>query len=77
MGFSTDAVHGGQGAEPITGAVMMPIFQTSTFKQDGLGKHRGYEYARTQNPTREAFERNIAVLEKGRLKVSVNSSMPL
>ncbi len=65
MGFSTDAVHGGQSADPTTGAVMTPIFQTSTFKQDGLGRHRGYEYARTQNPTREAFERNVAVLERG------------
>jgi cystathionine beta-lyase/cystathionine gamma-synthase len=65
MGFSTDAVHGGQSADPTTGAVMTPIFQTSTFKQDGLGRHRGYEYARTQNPTREALERNIAVLERG------------
>jgi cystathionine beta-lyase/cystathionine gamma-synthase len=65
MGFSTDAVHGGQKVEAITGAVMTPIFQTSTYKQDGLGKHRGYEYARTQNPTREAFENNITVLERG------------
>ncbi|UCG52500.1 MAG: PLP-dependent transferase [Candidatus Latescibacterota bacterium] len=75
MGFSTDAVHGGQSAEPVTGAVMMPIFQTSTFKQDGLGRHRGYEYARTQNPTREAFERNIAVLEGGAHGVAFASGM--
>ncbi|UCH84578.1 MAG: PLP-dependent transferase [Candidatus Latescibacterota bacterium] len=75
MGFSTDAVHGGQQAEPTTGAVMTPIFQTSTFKQDGLGRHRGYEYARTQNPTREALERNIAVLERGKHAVAYASGL--
>jgi cystathionine beta-lyase/cystathionine gamma-synthase len=75
MGFSTDAVHGGQEAEPVTGAVMTPIFQTSTYKQDGLGKHRGFEYARTQNPTRGALERNIAVLEKAKHGVAFSSGM--
>jgi cystathionine beta-lyase/cystathionine gamma-synthase len=75
MGFSTDAVHGGQQAEPVTGAVMTPIFQTSTYKQDGLGKHRGYEYARTQNPTREALERNIAVLEKAKHGIAFASGL--
>jgi cystathionine beta-lyase/cystathionine gamma-synthase len=75
MGFSTDAVHGGQEPEAVTGAVMQPIFQTSTYKQDGLGKHRGYEYARTQNPTREAYERNIAVLERGKSGVAFASGM--
>ncbi|MFQ5511728.1 MAG: trans-sulfuration enzyme family protein [Candidatus Krumholzibacteriia bacterium] len=75
MGFSTDAVHGGQSSEPNTGAVMQPIFQTSTYEQDGLGKHRGYEYARTQNPTREALERNIAVLEKGRFGIAYASGL--
>jgi cystathionine beta-lyase/cystathionine gamma-synthase len=75
MGFSTDAVHGGQEAEPVTGAVMTPIFQTSTYKQDGLGKHRGYEYARTQNPTRGALERNIAVLEKAEHGIAFSSGM--
>jgi cystathionine beta-lyase/cystathionine gamma-synthase len=75
MGFSTDAVHGGQQAEPVTGAVMTPIFQTSTYKQDGLGKHRGYEYARTQNPTREAFERNIAVLERAKHGIAFASGL--
>ena len=75
MGFSTDAVHGGQEAEPVTGAVMTPIFQTSTYKQDGLGKHRGYEYARTNNPTRAALERNIAVLEKASHGVAFASGM--
>lgn len=75
MGFSTDAVHGGQMAEPTTGAVMTPIFQTSTYKQDGLGKHRGYEYGRAQNPTREALERNIAVLEKATHGVAFASGL--
>jgi cystathionine beta-lyase/cystathionine gamma-synthase len=65
MGFSTDAIHAGQAPDPTTGAVMVPIFQTSTYVQEGLGKHKGYEYARTQNPTREALERNVAALEKG------------
>jgi cystathionine beta-lyase/cystathionine gamma-synthase len=62
-GFGTRSVHAGQIIEPLAGAVMTPIFQTSTYVQTGLGKHRGYEYARTQNPTREALERNVASLE--------------
>jgi cystathionine gamma-lyase len=62
-GFATRSVHAGQIIEPLAGAVMMPIYQTSTYVQQGLGKHRGYEYARTQNPTREALERNVASLE--------------
>jgi cystathionine gamma-lyase len=61
--FSTRSVHAGQIPEPLSGAVMPPIYQTSTYIQEGLGKHRGYEYARTQNPTREALERNVASLE--------------
>ena len=65
-GFSTRAVHAGQVIEPLAGAVMTPIYQTSTYVQEALGKHRGYEYARTQNPTREALERNVASLEGGR-----------
>jgi len=63
MGFSTDAIHAGQKPEPVTGAVMTPVFQTSTYAQDGIGEHRGYEYARTQNPTREALEACVAALE--------------
>ena len=61
--FATRAVHAGQFPDPLTGAVMTPIYQTSTYVQEGLGKHKGYEYARTQNPTREALERNVASLE--------------
>src|SRR6187399_2683706 len=62
-GFSTRAVHAGQQEDPLAGAVMTPIYQTSTYVQEGLGVHKGYEYARTQNPTREALERNVASLE--------------
>jgi cystathionine beta-lyase/cystathionine gamma-synthase len=62
-GFATRSVHAGQVLEPLSGAVMTPIYQTSTYVQEGLGRHRGYEYARTQNPTREALERNVASLE--------------
>jgi cystathionine beta-lyase/cystathionine gamma-synthase len=65
MGFSTDAIHAGQEPDPTTGAVNVPIYQTSTYVQEGINKHKGFEYARTQNPTRMALERNIAVLEKG------------
>jgi cystathionine beta-lyase/cystathionine gamma-synthase len=64
-GFSTRAVHAGQQEDPLAGAVMTPIYQTSTYVQEGLGRHKGYEYARTQNPTREALERNVASLEGG------------
>jgi cystathionine beta-lyase/cystathionine gamma-synthase len=63
--FATRAVHAGQSPDPSTGAVMTPIYQTSTYVQAGLGKHKGYEYARTQNPTREAWERCVASLEGG------------
>jgi cystathionine gamma-lyase len=63
--FATRAVHAGQVPEPLAGAVMTPIYQTSTYVQEGLGRHKGYEYARTQNPTREALERNVASLEGG------------
>lgn len=63
MGFATDCVHAGQRPEPTTGSVIVPVFQTSTYQQIGIGQHRGYEYARTQNPTREALEANVAALE--------------
>jgi cystathionine beta-lyase/cystathionine gamma-synthase len=65
-GFATRAVHAGQVADPLAGAVMTPIYQTSTYIQEGLGRHKGYEYARTQNPTRQALERNVASLEGAR-----------
>ena len=60
---ATRAVHAGQVPDLLSGAVMTPIYQTSTYVQEGLGRHKGYEYARTQNPTREALERNVAALE--------------
>jgi cystathionine gamma-lyase/cystathionine beta-lyase/cystathionine gamma-lyase/homocysteine desulfhydrase len=65
MGFSTKAIHAGQEPEPATGAVTTPIYQTSTYVQEALGRHKGFEYARTQNPTRLALERNLAALEGG------------
>ncbi len=64
--FGTRAVHAGHSPDPLAGAVMTPIYQTSTYIQDGVGRHKGYEYARTQNPTREVLERNVAALEGGR-----------
>jgi cystathionine gamma-lyase/cystathionine beta-lyase/cystathionine gamma-lyase/homocysteine desulfhydrase len=65
MGFATDAIHAGQPPDPTTGSVSVPVYQTSTYVQDGLGRHKGYEYARTKNPTRSALEENLAVLEGG------------
>ena len=65
MKFSSKAIHAGQEPDPTTGAVTVPIYQTSTYAQEGLGKHKGFEYARTQNPTRLALERNLAALEGG------------
>lgn len=65
LGFSTRALHAGQPPDPRTGSVTMPIYQTSTYVHDELGVHKGYEYARVQNPTREALEDNIAALEGG------------
>src|SRR6266700_2823512 len=64
--FATRAVHAGTIRDPLAGAVMTPIYQTSTYVQEGLGRHKGYEYARTRNPTREALECNVAALEGGR-----------
>src|SRR5919108_384860 len=65
MGLATKAIHEGWKADPSTGAVNVPIYQTSTYLQDALGKHKGFEYARTQNPTRFALEQNLAALEGG------------
>ena len=64
-GFATRAIHAGQLPDPSTGSVAVPIYQTSTYVQDELGKHKGYEYARVQNPTRQALEENLAALEGG------------
>ena len=75
MTFATDAIHGGQWYDPHSGAVMVPIYQTSTYRQDGLGDHKGFEYARTKNPTRSALEANLAVLEKGACGFAFASGM--
>ena len=75
MGFATDAIHAGQEPDPTTGAIITPIYQTSTYVQEGLGRHRGFEYARTQNPTRSAVESNIATLEKGVGALAFSSGM--
>ncbi|HET8656127.1 MAG TPA: cystathionine gamma-synthase [Longimicrobiaceae bacterium] len=71
--FGTLAVHAGQRPDPTTGAIMTPVYQTSTYVQPELGRHLGYEYARTQNPTREALEANVAALEGGRFGVAFAS----
>ena len=75
MGFRTDAIHAGQEPDPTTGAVTVPIYQTSTYVQEGLGKHKGYEYARTENPTRNALEQNMAALEGGTSACAFASGM--
>jgi len=75
MKFSTKAIHAGQEPDPATGAVSVPIYQTSTYAQEALGKHKGYEYARTQNPTRSALEKNLAALEGGRACFAFASGM--
>jgi cystathionine beta-lyase/cystathionine gamma-synthase len=64
--FGTRAIHAGQRPEPLAGAIMTPVYLTSTYVQDGLGNNKGYEYARSRNPTREALERNVAALEGAR-----------
>ena len=74
-GFGTLAIHAGQEPDPVTGAVMTPIYQTSTYVHDAFGKHKGYEYARGRNPTREALERNVAALEGGRHGFAFSSGM--
>ena len=65
LGLATRAIHAGQEPDPTTGAIMPPIYQTSTYVQESPGKHKGYEYSRSQNPTRMAYERCIADLESG------------
>jgi cystathionine beta-lyase/cystathionine gamma-synthase len=74
-GFGTRAIHAGQRPDPTSGAIMTPIYQTSTYVQDALGQHKGYEYARGKNPTREALERNVAALEGGRHGFAFGSGM--
>jgi cystathionine gamma-lyase len=74
-GFATRAIHAGQRPEPLAGAIMTPVYLTSTYVQDGLGENKGYEYARGKNPTREALERNVAALEGGRHGFAFSSGM--
>jgi cystathionine beta-lyase/cystathionine gamma-synthase len=74
-GFSTICIHAGQEPDPSTGAIITPIYQTSTYVQEGLGRHKGYEYARTQNPTRAALEGNIAAIENGKAAFAFASGM--
>ena len=73
--IATRAVHAGYLGDPLSGAVMGPIYQTSTYIQEGLGRNKGYEYARTQNPTRSAFEANIAAIENGKAAFGFASGM--
>ncbi len=75
MGFSTIAIHAGNEPDSATGAVSVPIYQTSTYAQEGLGLHKGFEYARTQNPTRLALEKNIAALEGAKYGYAFASGM--
>ncbi|MCI0401905.1 MAG: PLP-dependent aspartate aminotransferase family protein [Acidobacteria bacterium] len=75
MGFATDAIHVGQEPDPSTGAIIVPIYQTSTYVQEELGKNKGYEYARSGNPTRTALERNLARLEGGTHALAFASGM--
>lgn len=75
MKFGTKAIHAGVQPDPATGAIMTPIYQTSTYVQDGVGNHKGYEYSRTQNPTRHALEKNIAAIENGEFGACFGSGL--
>ncbi|MEN9742287.1 MAG: hypothetical protein RLZZ65_92 [Bacteroidota bacterium] len=75
MKFATKAIHAGVHPDPATGAIMTPIYQTSTYVQDGVGNHKGYEYSRTLNPTRHALEKNIAAIENGQFGACFGSGL--
>src|ERR1700731_2341895 len=75
MKFATKAIHVGQEPDPSTGAIITPIFQTSTYVQEELGKHKGFEYARTQNPTRSALEECLASLEEAKYGLCFSSGL--
>ena len=75
MKFATKAIHAGIEPDPSTGAVMTPIFQTSTYAQQGIGKHKGYEYSRTHNPTRTVLQNNLAALENAKHGLCFSSGM--
>ncbi|MEQ8712183.1 MAG: cystathionine gamma-synthase [Cyclobacteriaceae bacterium] len=75
MKFGTKAIHAGVHPDPTTGAIMTPIYQTSTYVQTRPGEHKGYEYARTQNPTRDALQKNLAALENGKHGLCYSSGL--
>ena len=75
FGFGTKAIHAGQEPDPITGAVMIPIYQTSTYAQKSPGEHTGYEYSRTDNPTRTAYQACVAALENGKHALAFGSGL--
>jgi cystathionine gamma-lyase len=75
MKFNTKVIHAGIEPDPSTGAIMTPIFQTSTYVQNAPGDHKGYEYARTQNPTRDALQKNLAALENGNFGICFSSGL--
>ena len=75
MKFATKAIHAGIHPDEATGAIMTPIYQTSTYVQDGIGVHKGYEYSRTLNPTRHALEKNIAAIENGKFGAAFGSGL--
>src|SRR5258707_7925031 len=74
-GFSTLAIHAGQDADPATGATVVPIYATSTYTQEAPGKHKGYEYSRSSNPTRTALETCLAALEGGERGLAFSSGL--
>ncbi len=75
MKFNTKVIHAGVDPDPSTGAIMTPIYQTSTYVQNAPGDHKGYEYARTQNPTRDALQKNLAALENGNFGICFSSGL--
>ncbi|HEY5500425.1 MAG TPA: aminotransferase class I/II-fold pyridoxal phosphate-dependent enzyme, partial [Candidatus Humimicrobiaceae bacterium] len=75
MKFETKAIHSGQKPDPLTGAVIVPVYQTSTYQQEAIGKNKGYEYSRTGNPTRKALEDVLASLEEGKYGLAFASGL--
>ena len=75
MKFGTKAIHAGLAPDKATGAIMTPIYQTSTYVQEGIGEHKGYQYSRTGNPTRSALESNLAALENGKYGACFGSGL--
>src|SRR5712691_3572672 len=75
MGFATDAIHVGQEPDPATGAIVVPIYQTSTFVQEEVGQNKGYDYARVSNPTRTALQVALASLESAEHGIAFSSGL--